>query len=67
MLLKANNNDNSSKKILDIRWNNNDGALTWKLISQLDKDENLHIFFGKGEKTDVRDSMHYSFNILTLS
>lgn len=53
---KANNStEGVSKKIPDIRCNNDHGALTWKLIAQLDKDENRHIFFGKAEKTDVRD------------
>ena len=64
---KANNTEGAPKKIPDIRWNNDGGALTWKLIAQLDKDENRHIFFGKAEKTDVRNLMHYLFNLLILS
>jgi hypothetical protein len=64
---KANNTEGTPKKIPDIRWNNDGGALTWKLIAQLDKDENQHIFFGKAEKTDMRNLMHYSFNLLILS
>ena len=47
--------ETTSKKIPDIKWNSDGGALTWKLIAQLDKGENRHIFFGKAEKTDVRD------------
>ena len=61
-----NSTENASKKIPNIRWNNDGGALTWKLIAQLDKDENRHIFLGKAEKTDVRDfCLCYSCNILT--
>jgi hypothetical protein len=67
---KAKNTTNlASKKIPDIRWNHDGGALTWKLIAQLDRDENRHIFFGKAEKTDVREFLtyySYSFNIITF-
>ena len=45
-----NSTENASKKIPDIRWNNDGGALTWKLIAQLDKDENRHIFQERQKK-----------------
>ena len=66
-LKTKNTTDLTSKKIPDIKWNHNGGALTWKLIAQLDRDENQHIFFGKAEKMDVHEFLtYYSFNIITF-
>ena len=65
MPLKAKNStENASKKIPDIRWNNNSGALTWKLIAELDKLPAY--FFRKGRKNGCAWFLTwYSCNILT--
>ena len=62
-----NTTDLTSKKIPNIKWNHDGGALTWKFISQLDRDENWHIFCGKAEKMDVCEFLtYYSFIIVTF-